>query len=104
MAETGRQKIRPDDLARRLRQVGGRDRLDAELFRVARDLIAPFEDELTAAERAWLEERIGRAIQVTIEPALALFLSELAESLTAAPDELVAHVSRARLRAEIGGE
>ncbi|HEX8939296.1 MAG TPA: hypothetical protein VF763_03950 [Candidatus Limnocylindrales bacterium] len=104
MATLSHRPIRPEDLERRLRTVGGRDRIDAALVQVATDIVAPFEGELSPEERAWLEARIARAVHVAIEPALAAFLEELSDGLTAAPEDLIAHVRRAALRAELGGE
>ncbi len=86
-------------------RVRGRDRLDAELLRIAMDVIGPYDrDDLPPEEREWLEEKMTRAVQAAIEPALQAFLAELAAGLVEAPDDLLARVTRAKLRREMGGE
>ncbi len=86
-------------------RIHGRDRLDAELLRIAMDLIGPYDrDDLPAAEREWLEQKVSVAVNAALEPALQTFLAELAAGLVEAPDDLLARVTRAKLRRELGGE
>lgn len=104
MALADRSVVLQERLQQRLERVGGRERLDAELLRVAADLLGRYEDELPEGEREWLEVAVARASGVAIEPALAVFLEQLTRSLTAAPEELIERVTRAQQRAEFGGE
>ncbi len=102
--QTDRGVVLHQRLERRLERIGGRQRLDLELARLAAELLGPYEQELSPAEREWLERALAGATDVAIEPALAAFLDQLTTSLTAAPEELIAHVTRAQQRAEMGGE
>lgn len=104
MALADRRIVLQERLQQRLERVGGRERLDAELLRVAADLVGPYQDELSEPEREWLEVALARATGVVLEPALTAFLEQLTGSLTAAPEELIEHVARAQQRAEFGGE
>ena len=51
-----------------------------------------------------MEERVSHAVKVALDPALAAFMAELAKGLVEAPDDLLARVTRAKLRRELGGE
>ncbi|HEY6057116.1 MAG TPA: hypothetical protein VIV06_03745 [Candidatus Limnocylindrales bacterium] len=94
-----------DQLRASVDSMHGRARLDAELTRLAIDVVGPYDsDVLPPAQREWLEERVSRAVQVAIEPALAAFMEELARGLVEAPDDLLARVTRAKLHRDVGGE
>jgi hypothetical protein len=94
-----------DQLRLRLDRMHGRDRLDAEFTRLAVDVLGPYgSDDLPAADSAWMHERVSHAVKVALDPALAAFMAELAKGLVEAPDDLLARVTRAKLRRELGGE
>ncbi len=88
-----------------LERIRVRDRIDAELTRMMLDVIGPCDrDELTADERAWLNDQVAHVVSVVLDPALAQLTIELAAGLVDAPETLMARVGRARLRREFGGE
>ena len=90
-------------LERRLRAVHGRDRLYAELHRLAVDVVGRAEhDELDSAAKATLHTAMEIAVHRTETDVVERFVHELAVALEQTPDDLFARLARAETRRDMG--
>jgi hypothetical protein len=92
-----------DRLERRLQAVYGRDRLTAELHRLAIDVVGRAEhDELDAGAKAELHDAMRIAVHRTEVDVVERFVHELALALAETPDALFARLARAETRRDMG--
>jgi hypothetical protein len=90
-------------LERRLDAVYGRDRLCAELRRLAVDVVGRAEhDELDPASKARLHDAMEIAVHRTEADVVERFVHELAVALEQTPDDLFARLARAETRRDMG--
>jgi len=90
-------------LERRLDAVYGRDRLTAELHRLAIDVVGRAEhDELDSVAKARLHDAMERAVQRTEVDVVERFVHELAVALAETPDALFDRLARAETRRDMG--
>lgn len=87
----------------RLAVVRARDRIDAELRRVALDVVGHGEhDELDPTSKLLLHRATERAIESALAPLVATFASALERGIDGLPRELRDHLMRAEARRDIG--
>jgi hypothetical protein len=92
-----------DWLDRRLALVRAGDRIEAELRRVALDVVGRCEhDELDTASKRRLLRVTEQAIEATLEPLTAAFATALARGLDELPEELRDRLTRAEARRDLG--
>jgi hypothetical protein len=90
-------------LERRLDAVYGRDRLCAELRRLAVDVVGRAEhDELDPVSKARLHDAMEIAVHRTEADVVERFVHELAVALEQTPDDLFARLARAETRRDMG--
>ena len=90
-------------LERRFDAVYGRDRLTAELHRLAIDVVGRAEhDELDATAKVRLHAAMARAVARTEVDVAERLIHELALALAETPDDLFARLARAETRRDMG--
>jgi hypothetical protein len=90
-------------LVGRITLVRARDRIDAELRRVALDVEGRCEhDELDAASKLLLLRVTERAIEATLDPLVASFADALGRGIDGLPADLRDRLTRADARRDIG--
>lgn len=90
-------------LERRLDLVHGRDRLSAELHRLAVDIVGRAEhDEIGPEDKAQLHRAMALAVARTEEEVADRFVHELADALGETSDDLLVRLARAELRRDLG--
>ncbi len=90
-------------LEHRLDLVHGRDRLTAELHRLAVDVVGRAEhDEIGPEDKARLHRAMALAVERTEAEVADRLVHELADALAEAPDDLFLRLARAELRRDFG--
>lgn len=81
----------------------GRERLEADMRRVARDLVGHCEhDELDAASKLLLRRIMDAAVETASEAMMERFVAELGRGIAGLPEPLRARLRRADERRQIG--
>lgn len=90
-------------LEHRLELVHGRDRLTAELHRLAVDVVGRAEhDEIGPEDKARLHRAMALAVARTEREVADRLVHELADALAEAPDDLFLRLASAEVRRDLG--